>query len=380
MQRLLSIQHSLRPVLTPLGAVYAGLMALRRRCYERGLLASWSPPAPTVAVGNIGWGGTGKTPLAGWLLFWAEERGLSAALLTRGYRARPKSHPYHVQPGALAEEAGDEPLLLARQHPRAAVVVDPLRSRGGRFACERFNPSLIVLDDGFQHLAVERDMNLVLLRAEDLADQWDRVLPAGSWREGRSALSRADAFLLKVGPKTFRALEPLLRERLEPLGKPVFSFSLTPVGLRALSGGAQPEPVEGGYLLVSGVGNPAQVERTAAALLGKHPARHLVFPDHHLFTKRDVTRIQMEAGSLGCSRVICTPKDAVKLGPMADETFSSLDLRLSFGPSLFTPARFDEWFGRRWETLEVRRTERLARAAQSAKPGRRGAGGGEHGA
>lgn len=379
MQRLLSIQKALRPMLTPLGAIYSGLMALRRQGYEHGLLPSWSPPAPTVAVGNIGWGGTGKTPLAGWLLSWAEERGLRAALLTRGYRARPKSYPYHVQPGALAEEAGDEPLLLAREHPRAVVVVDPERSRGGRFACERFDPRFLVLDDGFQHLAVERDMNLVLLRAEDLGDQWDRVLPAGSWREGRSALSSAAAFLLKVGPKTFQALEPLLRERLEPLGKPVFSFSLTPVGLRSVSGGGQPEPVEGDYLLVSGVGNPAQVERTAAVFLGRPPARHLVFPDHHFFTKRDVTRIQMEAGSLRCSRVICTPKDAVKLGPLADESFSALDLRLAFGPSLFTPARFDDWFGRRWEALEVRRDERLARAARRAKPGRGATAGGEHG-
>lgn len=362
MQRLFELQKALRPVLTPLGLAYSGIMAVRRAFYEKGGFARWSPPAPCVAVGNIGWGGTGKTPLCGWLLNWAAGRSLRAVLLTRGYGARPKAYPYLVPPAGLAEEAGDEPLLLAREHPGAAVVVDPQRTRGGKFAAEKLAPKLFLLDDGFQHLAVERDMNLVLLRAEDLGDQWNRVLPAGSWREGAGALSRAQAFLLKVGPRTFGRLEKPLTERLGPLGKPVFSFTLSPTAVRRVTDGERRTGFEGApYLLVSGVGNPGQVERTATAFLGRTPDRHLIFGDHHFYTKRDAARIRLEAQARGCAHVLCTPKDAVKLGPMADEDFWTLDLEVRFGSSLFTPARFDEWWDRRWDTLVLRQAERQTR-------------------
>ncbi len=361
MERLLRIQKALRPVLAPLGALYAGAMALRRELYRRRVLPVWSPPAATVAVGNIGWGGSGKTPLAGWLLGWAGERGLKAGLLTRGYRARPKAYPFWVPAGALAEEAGDEPLLLAREHPGAAVIVDPERSRGGRFLCERLKPDLLVLDDGFQHLAVERDMNLVLLRAEDLGQEWDRVLPAGSWREGEGALDRADAFLFKVGPRTFEALTPQISGRLGRFRRPVFSFRLSPRGLRPALGGDLVPGLDGDYLLVSGVGNPAQVERTATAFLGRRPARHAVFPDHYFYTRRDVHELRAEAQKRRCAFVLCTPKDAVKLGPMADETFQVLDLELVFGPSLFTQLSFEDWWRHRWDSLGLRRDERLER-------------------
>ena len=363
MRQLLRIQKALRPVLNPLGALYAGVMAVRRELYQRHVLSTWSPPAPTVAVGNIGWGGSGKTPLAGWLLSWAETRGFKAALLTRGYRARPKAYPFWVPAGALAEEAGDEPLLLAREHPGAAVIVDPERTRGGRFICERLNPALLVLDDGFQHLAVERDMNLVLLRAEDLGEEWNQVLPSGSWREGMGALGDADAFLLKVGPKTFETLTPQITQRLEPFRRPVFSFRLAPQGLRPALGGERVPGLAGSYLLVSGVGNPAQVERTATNFLARKPARHVIFPDHYFYTRRDVHALRAEAQRLHCDFVLCTPKDAVKLGPMADETFWVLDLELIFGPSLFTPLSFEDWWRHRWETLGLRRDDRLEREA-----------------
>lgn len=376
MQRLLRIQKALRPVLNPLGGLYAGVMALRRELYQRRLLPVWSPPAPTVAVGNIGWGGSGKTPLAGWLLSWAGERGLRAALLTRGYRARPKAYPFLVPPGALAEEAGDEPLLLAREHPKAAVVVDPERSRGGRFICDQIHPDLLVLDDGFQHLAVARDMNLVLLRAEDLSEGWNRVLPAGSWREGAGALTRAEAFVFKVAPRTFERLTPQITARLAALRRPVFSFRLAPQGLRPALGGERAPGLDGSYLLVSGVGNPGQVERTATELLGRPPARHRAFPDHYFYTRRDVHELRAEAQRLRCSFVLCTPKDAVKLGPMADESFWVLDLELVFGPALFTRLSFEDWWRHRWETLGLRRDDRLERDAEHRRKSGDAQGGG----
>ena len=149
-------QRRLRPLLRPLGAAYRRLMAARRARWEAGD-AAFRPARPCVSVGNIAWGGTGKTPVVDWLLGWSEARGLRPAVLTRGYKARPPVLPLRVAPGCTVEEAGDEPLMLALEHPASAVLVDPDRRRSGRWAEERLHPDLFVLDDGFQHVKVRRD-------------------------------------------------------------------------------------------------------------------------------------------------------------------------------------------------------------------------------
>ncbi|ADU63723.1 MAG: tetraacyldisaccharide 4'-kinase [Pseudodesulfovibrio sp.] len=356
-----ALQRSLSPILTPFSWAYGAGMRMRAGLYGRGLLPSWEPGALTVSVGNIGWGGTGKTPVAGWLLGWAESRGLEALLLTRGYKARPVTYPYLVKPGALAEEAGDEPLMLATMHPKARVVVDPVRTRAGRWAMQQFHPGLVVLDDGFQHLAVKRHLDLVLLRPDDLAGQWNRVIPAGSWREPVSALKRADAFMIKIGPENFARLTPFIKERLERFRKPVFSFQIRPTGVRhVLHGNAEAGFGGGAYLLVTGVGDPEQVRRTAARFFGYPPARHLVFRDHHAFTKADVLAMQAAASRLGCEAILCTPKDAVKLGPMCSEEFWQFDLRLDFGPSILGSGKpFNVWWSRRFDAFNLRRTDSL---------------------
>jgi len=361
-QFITSLQHSLAPILKPPSWLYGAGMRLRESLYNRGLIGSWEPPALTVSVGNIGWGGTGKTPVAGWLLDWAEHKGLEALLLTRGYRAKPVSYPYHVTPGALVEEAGDEPLMLAREHHKANVVVDPNRTRGGKWAMTKFNPKLVVLDDGFQHMAVKRHLNLVLLKPDDLGEQWNKVIPAGSWREPMAALKRADAFMIKIGPKNFKKIEPFITHRLASLRKPVFSFQVMPTGLRQVLHGDIKFDFDGGeYLLVTGVGDPAVVERTAKAYFGYKPVKHLTFKDHHAYTKHDVLEMQTVARRLGCQAILCTPKDAVKLGPMCTNEFWQFDLKLEFGPSsigINTP--FDVWWNRRYDSFNLRRTDNLA--------------------
>ncbi|MBG0789498.1 MAG: tetraacyldisaccharide 4'-kinase [Desulfovibrionaceae bacterium] len=351
------VQRSLSAVLKPCGWLYGRAMRLRGKLYKKGLARSWTPSAPTVSVGNIGWGGTGKTPVADWLLGWAGSRGLRTVLLTRGYRAKPTTLPYVVRPGALAEEAGDEPLMLARNHERAHVVVDPDRVRAGKMAEREFDPGLIVLDDGFQHMAVRRHVNLVLLRPDDLGDGWDKVLPAGSWREPKDALKRADAFMIKTSPEGFEELRSVIDKRLGLLFKPVFSFSIAPTGVRhVVSGRAAPDLEQADYLLVSGVGEPGQVAATAERYLGYGPKDHLVFRDHHAYTKKDVLRIAGAAERTGCGAVLCTPKDAVKLGPLCTEAFWQFDLRVEFGPStLGRDITFESWWEARFEETRGRK-------------------------
>jgi len=169
----LPLQKSLYPLLRPLGAAYRVLMRARRRRYENG--AACRTDVPCVSVGNIGWGGSGKTPVVQWLLQWAAGHGLHAVVLTRGYKASPPGLPYVVTPQSPAAHAGDEPLMLARSCPQGTVVVDPVRSRSARWAQERLDPDFFVLDDGFQHVQVARDTDLVLLKKDDLHAEWGIV-------------------------------------------------------------------------------------------------------------------------------------------------------------------------------------------------------------
>lgn len=224
----LSWQKRLRPLLTPVSLLYRRILAARRAKWENEGSPAFRPACQCVSVGNIAWGGTGKTPVVDWLLGWSEARGLRAVVLSRGYKAQPPELPLHVSPSRTPGEAGDEPLMLALEHPSAAVMVDPDRRRSGRWAEERLSPDLFVLDDGFQHVKVRRDLDIVLLRPDDLGDGWGRVIPAGAWREGPEALERADVFMIKCSPEAWESLRPACERRLAGFRRPLFSFSLRP--------------------------------------------------------------------------------------------------------------------------------------------------------
>lgn len=356
---VVELQKKFKLILAPLSWVYGSVMRIRELLYKRGLIASWESGVPTVSVGNIGWGGTGKTPLAGWILQWGVKHQLNPVLLTRGYRAKPVSYPYYVSQGALPEEAGDEPLMLAKETPDAHIVVDPVRTRGGKAALKQFNPKLMVLDDGFQHMAMRRHLDLVLLRPEDLAEGWNKIIPAGTWRESEAALSRADAFLIKCGPEYFKKLKPFFRQHLDRFHKPVFSFQVLPTGIRRVVGDEEGVDFNGQpYILVTGVGNPRLVEETAQMHFGYAPVKHMVYKDHHAYTKTDVMDMLAAMKRRACKHIICTPKDAVKLGPMCTDEFWQFDLRVVFGPSTISnQTSFDAWFSRRYDGMSLRRTE-----------------------
>ena len=331
------------PVLWPLSKLYALAMRARSSMYDTGLLSSAGLQAFTVSIGNLSWGGTGKSPLVDALLAFADAAGIRAAVLTRGYGAAVSGTVQACSDGSFADPAGtgekpeikgtaDEPLMLAAAHPNAVVLIDPKRKRAAELLFKESlfpaPPDLVLLDDGFQHRAIRRDLDLVLLDKDDFAPSrffspktnWDRVLPLGTWREGISAAERADAFLVKCPHSEWNALRELARARLAPLQKdkcrPLFAFELRPVGLRNIltnilhdgsSFSAEP------YSLLCGVGNPEQVQDTAAAMLGHRPVRCLTFRDHSGFSgyEDEIERIAAE------SVLVCTAKDAVKLGGRA---------------------------------------------------------------
>ncbi len=332
-------------------------MAGRRALYEKGALARHTPSRPCVAVGNIAWGGTGKTPFVSWLLDWAGQQSLHAVVLTRGYGAHPGGAPLLVRPDSPPEQAGDEPLLLALRHPRASVLVFPRRAESARYAESRLSPDLFILDDGMQHLAMGRHADIVLLRPEDLDAEWNAVIPSGSWREGASALGRAAAFAVKAAPEEFARLAPLVEKRLRGFGVPVFSFSLVSRGLRPVFEKCPAEENrEAGawartpYILLSGVGNPEGLERDVAAFMGREAVQHFAFADHHPYSAADVQAVL--GVSVAPLPIVCTGKDAVKLRRFGDildgRTVLELDTGVEFGPAMFAERPFPAWWEDWW--------------------------------
>ncbi|MFW5488459.1 MAG: tetraacyldisaccharide 4'-kinase [Desulfovibrio sp.] len=343
-------------LLSPLGTAYGCIMRMRERLYAKGVSKSWTPwrpPAPCVSVGNIAMGGTGKTPLTAWILQHAAQCAVTPACLTRGYRAKPPELPYRVRTDSNPAHSGDEPLLLAHACPQAHILVDPKRTRSGRYAASHLHPGLYVLDDGFQHMAVARDLNLVLLRPEDLTRDWNRVFPAGYWRESASALRRADAFCIKAEPEMFHALGGLITDHLQPFGKPVFGFHLEGRDLINLCTNKTIANLDNApYLFAAGIAHPDQAADTATKFLGKAPEAIQSFRDHTNFNSDDLNRLTQHAEKSSAAHVVVTEKDAVKIAhhlpqKTASATFPNiwaLRTQVVFSGLMFGPDGFSQFF------------------------------------
>lgn len=361
-EHLAQFQNQSAFFLVPLGQGYARLMCARARMYASDRLSTWRPPAPCISVGNIAWGGTGKTPVVSWLLDWALEKGWQATVLTRGYKARPPRLPYRVEITSPVREAGDEPLLLKRAHPHAQILVDPNRLRAGRLAAQN-PPDLFILDDGYQHLRVIRDINLCVLCPRDLDEEWNQVIPAGSWREDVSALGRADAFLVNTMFDEDQCLEIVAQIRLASLGKPIFFFRVTAKGLtNTVTGTTLDSLRDHRFLLVTGIANPDKVAETCTTDMGATPVRHLAYPDHHPFSLKDWQDIAASAERNDCTHIVCTPKDAVKLTAFADARLWAPNLSISF--STLGSLSFRDWLDGRMHTIP--RISHALHEAQSA--------------
>jgi tetraacyldisaccharide 4'-kinase len=340
------------PLLSPLGHLYAGLMQVRARAFANHLFSSWRPDVPCISVGNISWGGTGKTPLVSWLLSWASTWGLHPVVLTRGYHAHPPHLPFHVTPDTSPDQAGDEPLMLARHHQHAQVVVDPKRTRSGPWAQQQLHPDLFVLDDGFQHLAAHRDINMVVLGPQDLCQGWNKVIPAGSWREGQKALGRAHVFVVNVTGSSLDRLFPLAMERLQPFDCPIFFARLVPTGLAPIRNHTTIHlPEKTPYFLFTGIANPQRVLSTARELLETDPAGTLFFPDHHAFSREDRECIAQRALEAQATAMVCTPKDAIKLGQWDHPRVFQLTTRLAFVARARTSLWLGPWLAQKLENL-----------------------------
>jgi len=301
-------------LLTPLAPLYRGAVRARLSAYDRGWLRSSRLPVPVISVGNLTFGGTGKTPTVIALVRDLVRRGRHPAVLTRGY-GRAERAPVVVvgpDPNATVEAAGDEPLELARRLPGVPVVVNPDRLEGGIEARAR-GADVLVLDDGFQHLRLERDLDLVLL---DAGDPWGggRMAPGGRLREPATGLARADAVLVTKLPTVVEPALTEIRRAVEALAPevPVLAARLEPTAVRR-DGEACDAGVLSGVrvLAAAGIGRPEgffQLLREA----GAEVVDTAFLDDHHPWTPEEVRALTTRSADLDAV-VATTAKDAVKM-------------------------------------------------------------------
>jgi tetraacyldisaccharide 4'-kinase len=306
-----------------ISAIFAAAVRARRRWYERHPEARRRLSRPVVSVGNLAMGGSGKTPtvacLARRMLAWGER----PSILSRGYgRATTRDGVVVVRDpgrvlGTLAE-SGDEPLMLARSLDDVSVLVSPDRYLAGRLAEQHLGATVHILDDGFQHLALERDVDLLLVTEEDRRD--GRTLPLGRLREPLDASAAADA-TIAVGP--------------------MFPEDAT---WRLIPSPAATEPSAEPVLVVAGIARPQRLTSRAREA-GWTVVDTLVFPDHHSYSRRDVESILARARESGARMILTSPKDEVRL-----ERHLPLALPmvvLPYDVSIEPAEEFDSWLRER---------------------------------
>ncbi len=285
-----------RAALSPLSLLFRTVVAARTVSYDSGLLRTFASPIPVVSVGNLTVGGTGKTPLAAWLVSRLVDAGMSPALVTRGYGA-------------------DEPLVHAHLNPSVPVITSPDRV-AGIIAARARGANVAVLDDAFQHRRAARDVDMLVVSADDWTGQ-HRLLPAGPYREPVSALARASAIAITskaARPDKVAEIEAVVRG-IAP-GVPIVRVHLalheivvagsenTRLAVTSLSGKK--------VVAIAGVGNPGaflhQLEH-----VGAHVSLR-AFADHHPYDRADASSLAAEGAD--ADFIVSTLKDAVKLQPL----------------------------------------------------------------
>lgn len=279
-------------------------MALRNWGYDRGWRSCQVLPVPVISIGNLTTGGTGKTPAVLWLTGFARDLGRNPGVLARGYRREP------------GEPLNDEGKLIARRYPGLPQVQCPDRVAGGRELCAKDDVDLVILDDGFQHRRLQRDLDILCI---DARAPFARgfLLPAGDLRESRVGLRRADLILLtRAEGLDARRIDAQRRLLQEYAGKElgVFPCEHRPSSLRSMPDGEvlDLKSLKGRrVVLLSSIARPASFRNTVEAL-GAEVVGEVVRRDHHRHSREEIQRVYATAASHSAD-VLTTEKDAVKL-------------------------------------------------------------------
>lgn len=297
--------NTARRLLMPLSLLYGGVTRVRNAAYDRVPALVRRASVPVISIGNITVGGTGKTPMVVDVVRRLHGLGRRPAVLTRGYKG-------------TIEAPADEVLELRAALPGVPIVVDRDRTRGAAAAVHRHHPDCVVLDDGFQHRRLARDMDIVLI---DALDPWggSAVLPAGRLREPLGGLRRADVLVItRTNQLPPAQVDEIARELARWTGdKPIWRAAVAADVVVDSAGRSVPptELADRRVFVVCGLGNPATFGRLLATL-GATLVGELALADHHRYVAADAERITAAATRAGAEQVVTTRKDWVKLVPL----------------------------------------------------------------
>lgn len=296
--------------------LYRFLIRLRHTLYKTGVLKSYSLPCRVISIGNITMGGTGKTPTVIYLAQLFKEQGLRTAVLSRGYKGKSSEKIAVVSDGEQillsAQDAGDEPFLLSQTLPGIPIIIGKDRVLSGRHAIEHFSPEIVLLDDGFQHMKLKRDVDILLI---DLYYGFGNghLLPRGILRESLIHLNRAHLFLLTkiTDGKDDHAIENTIIS-FKPGARIFFaSYEVKCVTTLREEKKVDPNYLKGKRVLaLSGIANP-QYFSYLLRQQGMSVIEEWRMPDHYCYTSKDANKLREHLNHLDF--IITTAKDSSKM-------------------------------------------------------------------
>ncbi len=310
----------------PLSPLYSLAMLFREYAYQRGLLKSSSFTVPVISVGNLTMGGSGKTPLVRHLALLLQQKGFQPAIISRGYGGATKKRVNIVSDGAevllTADQVGDEPVMLAASLPGVFVLTGVVRKLPAAQAVE-MGADVLILDDGFQHLAINRTIDLVLFNATTLAGN-SRVFPGGDLREPVKGLQRANAFIMTgVNDRNRERAERFTRLLQDKFPhKPLFSCAYRVSGVAGTTEHENQGQLSLDTLILEkcfafcGIAHPERFQQTLKEL-SIVPVGFKPLPDHHGYGEKIMRQICREAEQADASCLLCTEKDLIKLSGFA---------------------------------------------------------------
>lgn len=311
------------------GILYGLIMSVRNVLYDRGLLTSHSAGVPVICIGNLTTGGTGKTPLVIWLCNYLQGKGIKCAILTRGYRTH-------------SGQMSDEPALLAKACNDVPVIVNSDRAAGAQKAVEKYQAQLLIMDDGFQHRRLRRDLDIVAIDAT-CPFGYGKVLPGGLLRESVNGLKRAGAVIITRSDQVDQGILNQIEEQIQTLAPGI------PVGRTqhqhrcgVTFGNERLEIAElrsRKLFAFCGIGNP-DAFFSSLRQSGLQVAATKTFDDHHLYSPSDIESLFTQARECGADTILCTQKDWVKCALLVqdkhDIVFAYLAMDLDFSAGLDT--------------------------------------------
>ena len=324
------------PILALLSLIYSGGIHLRDQAYRHQLMKGRALPGLVVSVGNLTVGGTGKTPAIITLAQWAVRQGYRTVILSRGYGGKRQKLPLTVSDGSDTSVTGDEPCLLANALPGIPVVVFRKRYQAGLYAKKRFGTDLFLLDDGFQHLELKRDMDIVLVDAVRPFGN-GHLLPWGPLREPVDTLNRADAIVLTRYEEGDAAEETAasLKQRFPSI--PLFYANHRPreVVFSNRSGTQSPACLK--FIRVAafaGIAHPGVFRKTLENI-GAHVVAFRQFRDHHRYTRHDIESLDQMKTDAGAALLLTTEKDWARISKIvpAHVDIAYLTIEFSFLPN-----------------------------------------------